>query len=113
MGGAGRERALQWSAAPSLYPLLPPRRGRPLRSTRRLLPCRVATVAGLPLTGLADRLALLASRAMRLEGRYPPITCLAPACTQLHALLGAEAAAGKLGWPQLCMPVVAAFTYRL
>jgi hypothetical protein len=66
-----------------------------------LLPCRVATVAGLPLTGLADRLALLASRAMRLEGRYPPITCLAPACTQLHALLGAEAFAGMraaYGW---------------
>lgn len=57
-------------------------------------PVLPATVGGLPLTGLADRLALLATRLGQLHGQYPADACLAAACKQLHEKLGREAAAG-------------------
>ena len=66
-----------------------------------LLPCRAATVGGLPLTGLADRLALLSSRVAQQEQRYPLADCLHPACKALHTLLGERAEAGG----QLCRGV--------
>lgn len=66
-----------------------------------LLPCRAATIGGLPLMGLADRLALLSSRVVQQEMRYPPADCLHLACKALHTLLGERAEAGG----QLCMGV--------
>jgi len=59
------------------------------------LPIRTATVGGLQVSGLADRLAVLASKLLQMERRYPLAACLAPACKQLHAVLGTEAAAGE------------------
>lgn len=57
-------------------------------------PVRPAVIGGLPLTGLADRLALLATRLGQLPGRYPADACLAAACKQLHEKLGPAGAAG-------------------